>query len=183
MLKVKNLIKVSYWVVLTALVAIAAGVALSVFNTPLGIRLFSVQSGSMVPAIPLGSLVVVEPADTYQKGDVITIKAERDPKETVTHRIVDIVEDEDLERVSYQTKGDANEDPDRELIADRRVVGKVVFNIPYLGYPIAFAQTQVGFAVLIIIPATIIIYSELMNIKKEIAKSIKGRKKKEKKEE
>jgi signal peptidase len=130
----------------------------------------------MEPAIPLGGLVIVKPTEGYVKDDVITFRSEADPKQTVTHRIVEIVEDEDLKRISYKTKGDANEEADRELVDSRRVIGRVVYTVPYLGYVVSFAQTQVGFVVLVVIPATIIIYSELLKIKSEVGEFIKKRK-------
>lgn len=170
---INHIFKGIYWLVVIVLFLIAGAVVLSTFNTPLKFRLFSVQSGSMEPNIHLGSLVIVKPQESYIKGDVVTIKGEREPKKTFTHRIVEVQEDKDLNRINYQTKGDANEGPDPELIPHRRVVGKVIASIPYLGQVVAFAQTQVGLAVLVIIPATIIIYSELVNIKNEIKRMIK----------
>lgn len=177
----KRILKSAYWFVFLAIVIIAFSVTTSAFNTPLKFRLFAVQSGSMEPNVPLGSLVAVRSADSYMENDVITVRAERNPKETFTHRIVEISEDKDLDRVSYKTKGDANEDADGELVNENRVIGKVILTVPYLGYPVGFAQTQIGFIVLIIIPATVIIYSELANMKGEFAKIFSKNKKNKKK--
>ena len=170
MQKTLNLI---YWLILIVVVLVAATVILSAFNTPLKVRLFSVQSGSMEPTIHVGSIVINLPQTNYQKGDIITLRSERSAKETVTHRINDIQEEDGLTK--YQTKGDANEDPDRELVPGSRVIGKVVFSLPYVGYVVGFAQTQIGFIVLVVIPATLIIASEVINIKKEIFKLLKHR--------
>lgn len=170
----KKLFNIVYWLILAVVVLIAATVVLSTFDTPLKLRLFAVQSGSMEPAIPLGSVVVVRPQEDYQKDDVVTVRSERSAKETVTHRIIEVVEGESGKK--YQLKGDANEDPDRELVSQNRVIGKVVFDLPYLGYAVGFAQTQVGFIALIVVPATIIIYSEGVSIKKELEKMFKGKK-------
>jgi len=174
-MKLKTIITIFYWLVLLFLAAMAGSLVLSRFDTPLKYRLFSVQSGSMEPAIGLGSVVVVIPQESYGKDDVITFRSERSAKETNTHRVVEVLEDKDLNRIEYRTKGDANEDPDSEPIPLRRVVGKVVFSVPYLGYPISFAQTQTGLIVLVVIPATLIAYSELISIKNEIALLIKHR--------
>ncbi|OGD63880.1 signal peptidase I [Candidatus Beckwithbacteria bacterium RBG_13_42_9] len=179
----KCVFNIIYWLILLALAVIAGAVVLSRFNTPLQFRLFSVQSGSMEPNIRLGSLVVNKPQSSYQKDDMVTFRSERSVKETVTHRIIEVSEDKDLNKVQYKTKGDANEDPDPEPIPGNRVIGKVVFTIPYLGYAVAFAQTQTGLIVLVVIPATLIIYSELMNIKNEVVDIIKKRRKITPKEE
>ena len=48
----------------------------------------------------------------------------------VTHRVID--KDNDTE--SFHTKGDANETEDGGSVAYDKVVGKVVLNVPYLGY-------------------------------------------------
>jgi hypothetical protein len=56
-------------------------------------------------------------------------------------------------------------------------LGKVVFSIPLLGYAAGFARTRDGLIVLVIIPATLIVYSELMSIKNETVKLLRERKK------
>ena len=47
------------------------------------------------------------------------------------------------------------------------MIGKVISKIPYIGYPISFTRTLPGVIILIVIPATIIIYEEVGNIRKE----------------
>ncbi|NMC36478.1 signal peptidase I [Candidatus Beckwithbacteria bacterium] len=173
-----------YTLVILLIVLIAGSLMLTRLNTPIDYKLFMVQSGSMEPAIPMGSLVIVAPQKNYQVNDVITFRGEINPKETVTHRIVDISQDKDLGLTSYRTKGDANNTPDLELVRSDRVVGKATVYLPYLGYPIAFAQTQMGFIVLIVVPITIIVYAELVNIKTELGQmALKHKEKKRQKAE
>jgi len=171
----KNVI---YWLLIVVLVIIAAVTAISAFDIPGRIKLYTVQSGSMMPAIPVGSLVVSKPADNYHVGDTITFISEKDrliknPKHTTTHRIFEVKETE----TEYVTKGDANDVPDSEPVAEDLVLGKTIFSIPLLGYPISFAKTREGLILLIVIPTTMIIYSEVLNIKKEAKKLIQERKK------
>ncbi len=177
----KLLRKIGYWFVVAVLVIIAAVAAISALDIPGGIKLYTVQSGSMAPAIPAGSLVLSKPADSYRVGDVITFKAEKDrliknPKYTTTHRIHEIKEIA-LGQKEYVTKGDANDTPDSQAVAKDLVLGKTVFSIPLLGYPISFAKTREGLIILIVIPATMIIYSEILNIKNEAKRLIQERKK------
>jgi len=167
-----------YTLLFLLLFTMAASLVLTRLNTPLQIKLYSVLSGSMEPQIPLGSVIVTVPQSEYKEGDIITFGAETDRTKTVTHRILEISRDIDLGKISYRTKGDANESADMELIDSGRVIGKVVFHLPYLGYGVAFAQTQLGLILLIIIPATIIIYSELVNIGQEIKRMFSKKKKK-----
>jgi len=93
----KLLRKIGYWLVVAVLVVIAGVTAVSALDIPGSIKLYTVQSGSMAPAIPAGSLVISKPADDYYMGQVITFKAEKDkliknPKFTTTHRIYDVKE-------------------------------------------------------------------------------------------
>lgn len=153
---------------------------MSAFGFPKQYQFFVVQTGSMEPAIPTGSVILVQPQESYQVGDVVTVKISpeanpRNPNLTVTHRITEITE-ENGERL-YTTKGDANAAADLDLRPQDSVIGRSLVHVPYLGYPVGFAKTQIGFIVLIVIPATLIVYSEILSIKKEIKRKIKERKK------
>lgn len=127
-----------------------------------------VQSGSMTPAIKMGSVVMVKPVNDYKIGDVITFGPYNKTKAPTTHRIYDI-KVEGSQPV-YITKGDANNAPDDREITKKDIIGKVLFSIPYLGYAVAFAKKPLGFALIIIVPAAIIILDEVKNIYGEIKK-------------
>jgi len=163
--------------VFVILVAIAGLLVLSTFSI-FGLRTFTVQSGSMEPAIGTGSLIFTQSAQSYEVGDIVTRKIEE--QMTVTHRIVD-VEDRDGERI-FETQGDANDAPDGEDVRQDEIVGKVLFHIPYLGYPVSYAQTPQGFLILIVIPSVIIVYEELGKMRRETARLWKKRKDKGKRE-
>ncbi len=171
MKKASNLV---YSLVFIFLVLVAGIVALSSLKIPGNFKLLTVESGSMEPAIKRGAIVVVKPESDYHKGDVITVVEPANPKISLTHRIVEI--EEQKESIFYTTKGDANEAPDTEKRPKENVVGKVLFSIPLVGYPVAFAKTRDGLLILVIIPATVIIYSELMSIKNETKKLLAARK-------
>ncbi len=174
MKKVGNFI---YWLVLAILLGIAGLTVVSTLNIPGNYKLLVVQSGSMEPAIRTGSIVVVRPADKYQKGDVITFADLKQPKETTTHRIFEVKDASGS--ALFITKGDANKAPDMGEVSLSRVTGKVLTAIPFVGYPVNFAKTPTGLIILVIIPAVIIIYSELLNIKNEILRLIKEKHEKE----
>ncbi len=165
-----------YWFVLISLVLIAGVAATTDLNVPQGYKLYSVVSGSMEPAIHVGSLVIVKSENKYNIGDIITFsQANATKSETVTHRINNIKDQNGS--VSFETKGDANNTSDANLTPASLVKGKVIWTIPYIGYIISYAKTRDGLIFLIIIPATIIIYSELVAIKNEVAKLIRERRK------
>ena len=150
----KLLKKAGYWFVIAVLVIIAGITAISALNIPGSIKLYTVQSGSMAPAIPAGSLVLSKPTDDYQVGHVITFKAEKDrliknPKYTTTHRIFEVKETET--GIEYVTRGDANDAPDSKPVAGELVLGRTIISIPLLGYPVSFAKTREGLIILIVI--------------------------------
>lgn len=153
-------------VVIFALLLIA-----SKFNIG-GLKFLVVKSGSMEPVIKTGSFITVKKSPSYEIGNIINFKNPTNLTETTTHRISNITINETNQTV-YTTKGDANNAPDNKTITTDNINGKVVFTLPYLGYLVAFTQTGLGIVLLIIIPATIIVYEEFLNIKKEISDRIK----------
>ena len=134
----------------------------------LGYEVKVVKSGSMEPAINVGGIVVVAPQKSYEVGDVITFGADTWRRVPVTHRIVEKVPTGMTS--SYKTKGDANEEADNGLTRHKDVVGKVIFDLPYVGYAIEFARQPLGFALLVGIPALVIMLDEIANITWEIHK-------------
>lgn len=84
-----------YWALVLILVAVAGIATMAGSSLPGQVRLFVVRSGSMAPALPTGSLVVVGQKDSYNTNDIITYLTEadanaRNANRTVTHRIVDV---------------------------------------------------------------------------------------------
>lgn len=147
----------------------------SLTNIPKIPKAFVILSGSMEPELPVGSVAVVIPRDFYIPGDIITFKPVSQKEIPVTHRITAINQSSTYFQVSsYVTKGDANKTIDPQSITDEAIIGKVFLTIPYLGYLIDFTKKPQGFIFLVIIPATIIIYEELKNLKKELINFLKS---------
>lgn len=94
----------------------------------LGFEVFNVISGSMAPAIPQGSMVLVKPTEwsSIQAGDVIAF--ERDGT-VVAHRVTKVQIDER----SFVTKGDANEQEDFIPVPFEELIGRVERHVPVLG--------------------------------------------------
>lgn len=166
-------IKILSYLFGAVVVIITALLIASIFPIAGNYKILIVQSGSMEPTINTGGIVVVKPTFPYTVGDVITFGPVSNGKAPTTHRIVDIR----LQNGSpvYVTKGDANEDEDQQEVLARHVIGKVLFDIPFLGYVLAAAKTPVGFAVLIVIPAGLVVIDEVYKIYREIRR-IKGTK-------
>lgn len=141
----KSIIKV--WNVFTsALVALVVILALLLVGVRLfGMQVFTVLSGSMEPVYHVGSLIYVKETDpmTLQPGDVITFMLDEDT--VATHRIVDVIPDEeDPSVIRFQTKGDANDAVDGSLVHYKNVLGTPVFTIPKLGYLASYIQNPPG---------------------------------------
>lgn len=156
---------------------VSAALILSTIDTPLNVKVYNVTSGSMEPRLPLGSLIVTKTSKEYSEGDIITFKQSLMAEETFTHRVVGVEKDTDKNITYYRTKGDANQSEDINLTPQARVLGKVILTVPYAGRALEYTKTPTGFVVLVGLPATLIIYSELGSIKEEITGLIKDKKK------
>ncbi|MBT9168992.1 MAG: Signal peptidase I W [Syntrophomonadaceae bacterium] len=163
-----KIFKIIYSILVAFIVLITVLLIVSVFPIAGNYKIMVVQSGSMAPAIKMGSIVVVKPADEYKIGDVITFGPYSRTKAPTTHRIFDIkvVNGEPV----YITKGDANNAPDQREITKRDVLGRVLLSVPYLGFAVDFVKKPIGFALIIIVPAAIIIFDEMKKIYGEIRK-------------
>ncbi len=161
--------KIIYFIFYSFFILVLLAIA-SLFVVPLlpidnNIQIKIVESGSMEPNIKTGSLVVIRPLDSYKKGDVITFNSVSADVPT-THRILEVRGDG--QEKFFMTKGDANEDPDSVEASLRSVIGKVVLSVPYIGFILDFARQPIGFGLLIVLPALMIILGEIEKIWKEI---------------
>jgi signal peptidase I len=124
-----------------------------------------VKSGSMEPSIQTGSIVLIRAAESYAIGDVVTFTS-RTADIPTTHRIVseEVFEGNRM----LITKGDANEERDADPLFVEDIIGRVLFTVPYLGFVLDFARQPMGFALLIGVPALLIIIDEVEKIWREI---------------
>ena len=150
--------KIWNWVtyVLVGVVVILA--LLMVGARLLGFKVFTVLSGSMEPAYHVGALIYVKEVDyrELESGDVITFMLDEDT--VATHRIVEVVPDEeDASVIRFRTKGDANTAEDGGLVHYKNVIGTPVFTIPYLGYLANYIQRPPGTYVAITVGAVLLL--------------------------
>jgi signal peptidase I len=135
--------------------------AVVLFNKPAwGWQALSIPTGSMRPHLPPASLVLVHrvPSSSLRVGDVITYTNPRTHQGTITHRIVKAYTV--AGRIpAYMTKGDANHSADAPVVAGL-VQGKMVWHIPYVGQAMMWAKTWTGIAVLVYVPALIVMMGE-----------------------
>jgi signal peptidase len=117
------------WII-TAIIAVAiVWFAVGVFP----IKPFLVPSGSMVPIINPGDVVIVAPVktDTIKVGEIIEY---RNVKENINivHRVIAITGN--ASNMFFITKGDANGSPDSDPVSPQAVIGREIFVIPKIGW-------------------------------------------------
>ena len=126
-----------------------------------------VYSASMGSAMPVGALAVIEPVDPAQVkvGDIIAFNPTSDSETTVSHRVIEVMDGETL---SFRTKGDANEEPDLDIVPSANVVAKVCYNIPSLGYVLdyiaRYSRGSLGFVLFITLPTVLLIGSAVRDV-------------------
>lgn len=99
----------------------------------LGWQLQVIETGSMAPRVPAGSLAVVEPIDAADVRSGMTVVFE-DPAgrgRLVAHRAVKRLPSEGLP--VWQTKGDANREADPFPVQATAIRGRVRWAVPHLG--------------------------------------------------
>lgn len=105
----------------------------------IGIQPYVVESGSMQPDIPTGSLCFINKKAKYEDmkvGDIIAFKINSNA--FATHRIVSITNE------GFETKGDANNVIDNIITTKDNYIGQNIFSIPYVGLWVLVIQTTRG---------------------------------------
>lgn len=119
-----------------------------------------VISGSMEPALPVGSALFLQPVEPEELavGDIITYRNNEAPH-SITHRITEIIDQGDT--LAFKTKGDANDIPDHRAVPAAAISGRVFISIPHLGY---LTRSREGLLLLIVIPGAVLIGDEIASI-------------------
>jgi len=145
------MMKVLSRLVLTVLVLVLASLAFLYFSPDY--NLYLVRSESMRPAINMGDLIITGPLDGPINGEVKPgmIVTYQYKKGNVTHRVLSI------DGETLVTKGDATEDPDSWPVVLPDVRGIYLFKIPYVGFVTNFVRTKLGWFLMIIIPAALLV--------------------------
>lgn len=118
------------WVVASVISVLMIWFSVGVFSVYPNV----IISGSMLPKIDIGDVVVVksiEPEEV-ELDDVIQFREiEQDVR--INHRVIDIQEDE-RGLPLFITKGDNNDSPDSEPVIAEQVMGKVIHIVPRVGW-------------------------------------------------
>lgn len=134
----------------------------------LGFSFLQVQTGSMEPELPVGTIVITKNTDPKElkKGDIISFYStdKEISQKVVTHRIVDITTNM-KGYPTFTTKGDANDIEDRAPVSNIMVIGKVVYNIGTAsGSVISVLKNPKVIFFFIVLPLIFITFGEAVNL-------------------
>lgn len=129
--------------------------------------LYTIISPSMEKTLNIYDVIVnvkVKNPNDIKVGDIITfISTSASSKGmTITHRVIEITDGENGKL--YKTKGDNNTSPDPKPATFENIIGKVIFKIPQLGRLQSILTTKMGWLILVVIPAFIIILFDILKL-------------------
>lgn len=129
-----------------------------------GHPMLTVLSGSMVPVFKPGDMVIDDPISASQSarlvvGDIVTFHVSGSATELITHRIHALKQTDT--GVMYQTKGDANNAPDPELVAPDQIVGTYRGDVPFGGYFLQAVQKKTVSFFLVFLPLLYLVVTSI----------------------
>ena len=125
-------------------------------NNIFGISYYNILTDSMTSVYPRGTFILVKATkeQDLQVGDDITFM-ENETK-IITHRIIEIIENHDDSNMrGFKTQGVDNPAPDKEIVYYGNVIGRVVWNVPMLGFILDYIVSHL----LIVIIAILILFT------------------------
>ncbi len=137
-------------------------------NSILGFRTYVIASNSMAPVLKYGDVILIKEInyDDIKVNDIITYKgiSGEFKGKVITHRVIDIVYNEDTKVL--KTKGEANDgiDPD---VHESQVYGKLVYKFVFLSFISKVVRNKIGFVLFVFIPFALIFVLEVINMAKE----------------
>ena len=119
------------FIILVVIVFLVSGI----FNY----KMIAIGSDSMNPVYYRGDAVIYEKVSPEQvkEKDILVF---RNNGSIITHRVENIVVDGN--QISFQTRGDNNDDVDKALVNSRDVYGVVKYVVKYIGYPTILLQEK-----------------------------------------
>jgi signal peptidase len=128
-----------------------------------GMRSFTVRSGSMSPTIETGDMVVARRIDpeSARPGDIVTFNNPQGGALT-THRVRSVMRTGDKYR--FITRGDANNTSEDWSVDADGQIGQIAYRVPKLGYVLSPTSSGKGRMLLIGIPALMLCALGLVRI-------------------
>jgi signal peptidase I len=129
----------------------------------MGWRFQPIETASMAPHYPAGSLAVVVPIDPAEvrPGMPIVFVDPMEPTRLVAHRAIRQV---DSEPPAWRTQGDANRDIDPLPVRAAAIQGRVAWAIPGLGEVVMAVRGGPAVILLVVMPLSILALTELRDV-------------------
>ena len=122
-------------------------------NTPF----YVVSSGSMVPSLTIGDIIIVNGGidfDEINAGDIIVFNEPKYGSKVIVHRVKEIHEASTRQII---TKGDHNFAPDDWVVTSEDFLGGVIFTIPRVGYLTTALAPPMNYLLIMMVVITIFI--------------------------
>ncbi|WP_413317393.1 signal peptidase I [Agrococcus sp. 1P02AA] len=135
-------------------VVILIGIAAIAVPAVTGSTALTVQTSSMEPELPPGTLIVVRPTPVEEiaPGSIMTYQLRSGEATVVTHRVLEQHRTADG-GYRFLTKGDANPGPDPGFVREVQVRGTLWYAIPWVGW---VTQVVTGEVRAIVIPIAVV---------------------------
>lgn len=145
------------------LLVVALAVLLVVLPKATGSTPLTVLTGSMEPALPPGTLLVVRPTpvEQVQVGDVVTYQIASGRPEVITHRVVGVTSAADGD-LRFVLQGDANDEPDPEAVRPEQVRGVLWYSVPLVGWVNQAVAGEAGTWIVPLLAAGLLAYAAFM---------------------
>lgn len=121
----------------------------------MGVEVLQVVSESMKGTLNINDVIIAKKVDvkSLNVGDIIVFKKDG---AVITHRITNIVKRYD--KLEFETKGDANNTPDKGTVKEENIEGKYICTIKYIGNILKFIKTPIGLTLVVTIPIIIMLF-------------------------
>ena len=144
-------------IVVTAVVVIWIGL-----TTTLGTQnpFYVVASGSMIPALEVYDIIIVQghdPFEEVQVGDIIVFDRPSDHNRVIVHRVESILSEDPL---TIRTQGDANPSFIRGTdypITEEEYIGKVAYIVPQVGYITQILKPPMNYIIIAVVIGILVI--------------------------
>ena len=130
---------------------------------------YVVASGSMVPALEVYDVLIVqghEPFEEIEVGDIIVFNRPSDHNRVIVHRVESVLDDDPR---TLRTKGDANPSsiPGTDFpITTEEYIGKVAYTVPQIGYVTQLLKPPINYVIIAVVIG-IMVVKQVVKRKKE----------------
>ena len=139
----------------------------------MGVEVLQVVSESMKGTLNINDVIIAKKIDvkSLNVGDIIVFKKDG---AVITHRITNIVKRYD--KLEFETKGDANNTPDKGTVKEENIEGKYICTIKYIGNILKFIKTPIGLTLVVTIPIITMLFVIMKERKATELKAIRREK-------